>query len=236
MCSTYVSPTDPQVTEEKTSSLDHVHQNFKFANSWLRQFIILSKRAFTQVCMLPATPFSMFALYTCVQKPLPRTSQTDPPQNARDIFPLFFAFVLTAFIGVLLGVVYFQIDYNQRGIQDRLGILFFIVLFSCFSNFQPVRVWLLVKELHAEHMYIRTERACIISTSTSTQVMDTFPSEQKVVMRERAAKSYRVLPCMCVCIVLPAILACTCTMFGPVCTCSVFVHKKQHHARHHRLR
>ncbi len=29
-----------------------------------------------------------------------------------------------------------------------------------------------------------------------SQVMDTFPSEQKVVMRERAAKSYRVLPCM----------------------------------------
>lgn len=84
-------------------------------------------------------------------------------QNARDLFPLFFAFVLTAFIGILLGVVYFQIDYNQRGIQDRLGILFFIVLFACFSNFQPV--------------------------------MDTFPSEQKVVMRERAAKSYRVLPC-----------------------------------------
>lgn len=116
---------------EKTASLDNVHANFKFANSWIRQFMILSKRAFTQ--------------------------------NARDVLPLFFSFVLTAFIGLLLGVVYFQIDYNQPGIQDRMGILFFIVLFACFSNFQPV--------------------------------MDTFPSEQKVVMRERAAKSYRVLPC-----------------------------------------
>ena len=84
-------------------------------------------------------------------------------QNARDVLPLFFSFFLTAFIGLLLGIVYFQIDYDQRGIQDRLGILFFIVLFACFANFQPV--------------------------------MDTFPSEQKVVMRERAAKSYRVLPC-----------------------------------------
>lgn len=83
-------------------------------------------------------------------------------QTSRDVIPLFFTFVLTVVVALLLGVIYINMGKDQAGIQDRVGILFFITLFACFSNFQPV--------------------------------LDVFLSEQKVVQRERASKSYCVLP------------------------------------------
>lgn len=75
-------------------------------------------------------------------------------QVTRDVIPLFFSFVLTTIIGVLLGLIYLQIDMDQRGIQDRVGILFFITLFNCFSNFQPV-----LEVFPAEKSVVQRERA-----------------------------------------------------------------------------
>ncbi|KAK9828718.1 hypothetical protein WJX72_001697 [[Myrmecia] bisecta] len=55
-------------------------------------------------------------------------------QASRDKIPLAIGIVQMIVIGCVLAAIYSGMDYTQKGINDRLGILFFIAIFTAFGN------------------------------------------------------------------------------------------------------
>lgn len=50
-------------------------------------------------------------------------------QSSRDWLPVTLVWVQNAAIGIVLGALYSNISRDQKGIQDRTGVLFFMSIF-----------------------------------------------------------------------------------------------------------
>eukprot|EP00164_Ancoracysta_twista_P004741 GFYU01006420.1.p1 GENE.GFYU01006420.1~~GFYU01006420.1.p1 ORF type:complete len:698 (-),score=217.27 GFYU01006420.1:165-2198(-) len=75
-------------------------------------------------------------------------------QAARDIPTVIFSIVNNIVFGLLLGALYFDMGYEQRNIQDRVGILFFMVINSAFGG-----MFLSINTFPIERQIVTRERA-----------------------------------------------------------------------------
>jgi len=66
--------------------------------------------------------------------PLAYLTQRGWREQMRDKVAVIFKCVFQAFFGVVFGLVYFRLGYDQRSIQDRTGILVFLTMNQAFSS------------------------------------------------------------------------------------------------------
>eukprot|EP01012_Entosiphon_sulcatum_P002779 TRINITY_DN10668_c0_g1_i1.p1 TRINITY_DN10668_c0_g1~~TRINITY_DN10668_c0_g1_i1.p1 ORF type:complete len:629 (-),score=120.34 TRINITY_DN10668_c0_g1_i1:16-1878(-) len=62
--------------------------------------------------------------------------------NLRDPMATFINLFFAIFFGVLIGSIYFRLEKNTNGIQDRMGGLFFIAMNGAFSNLGALEVFM----------------------------------------------------------------------------------------------
>lgn len=74
-------------------------------------------------------------------------------QNLRDHVTNLILLVQAIFLAVLLGLIYIDLDKSQLGIQDRLGVLFFITINSCMGSMFSV-----MQSFPAEKAIVSRER------------------------------------------------------------------------------
>ena len=86
----------------------------------------------------------------------------------------------TLFLGFLVGILYFDVDNNQAGIQDRQGALFFVI----------------VNQGSIPHLSTYSMCSPFISYSAVTSmfgILVTFPAERQVYIREHSDHAYSTL-------------------------------------------
>lgn len=76
-----------------------------------------------EIVMFPNDPFTEFGLL------LKRAWK----QQSRDILPLAITFIQTVVIGFILAAIYSDMENSQTPVQDEIGILFFVTIFSAFG-------------------------------------------------------------------------------------------------------
>jgi len=72
--------------------------------------------------------------HTAFFMPLAYLTQRGWREQMRDKVALIFKCIFQAFFGVVFGLVYFQLGYDQRAIQDRTGILVFLTMNQAFGS------------------------------------------------------------------------------------------------------
>ena len=76
-----------------------------------------------EIVMFPNDPFTEFGLL------LKRAWK----QQSRDILPLAITFIQTVVIGFILAAIYSDMENSLTPVQDEIGILFFVTIFSAFG-------------------------------------------------------------------------------------------------------
>ncbi|EPQ04338.1 ATP-binding cassette sub-family G member 2 [Myotis brandtii] len=61
--------------------------------------------------------------------------------------------IVTAFLGLVIGAIFYDLKHNPAGIQNRAGVLFFLTTNQCFSSITSVELFVVEKKLFI-HEYI----------------------------------------------------------------------------------
>ncbi|XP_006084665.1 ATP-binding cassette sub-family G member 2-like [Myotis lucifugus] len=61
--------------------------------------------------------------------------------------------IVTAFLGLVIGAIFYDLKHNPAGIQNRAGVLFFLTTNQCFSSISSVELFVVEKKLFI-HEYI----------------------------------------------------------------------------------
>ena len=100
----------------------------------------------------------------------------------------------------MLGLVFFNMDLNFAGIQNRLGLIFFSLLIVAFASMSTIGVRLCwhggggrrgdptCSRAVAYQLFVRPRSACVGGAHAGRQFM---AREFEVFLQERAAGSYR---------------------------------------------
>ncbi|XP_023562609.1 ATP-binding cassette sub-family G member 2 [Octodon degus] len=66
---------------------------------------------------------------------------------------LFEQIIVTVILALVIGALYYKLEYNNAGIQNRAGVLFFLTTNQCFSSVSAVELFVVEKKLFT-HEYI----------------------------------------------------------------------------------
>jgi len=80
--------------------------------------------------------------------------------NLRNASLLRLQYVTTILLGLLLGLIFFRLDYDLRGTQDRLGVLFFLANLLTFSTMSSIDLF-----FQDRAIFVRERATSMYSTS-----------------------------------------------------------------------
>eukprot|EP00933_Yihiella_yeosuensis_P038428 TRINITY_DN32360_c0_g1_i1.p1 TRINITY_DN32360_c0_g1~~TRINITY_DN32360_c0_g1_i1.p1 ORF type:complete len:644 (+),score=106.78 TRINITY_DN32360_c0_g1_i1:59-1990(+) len=126
---------DPEALQKTESRLSELKEAWRSHSTTLAQqaddeAIDLAEKRQSILDARPAKPAGQNTFWM----PLYFLLQRGWREQMRDKVALIFKCVFMAFFGVIFGLVYFQLGYTQKSVQDRMGILVFLTMNQAFGS------------------------------------------------------------------------------------------------------
>eukprot|EP00929_Paragymnodinium_shiwhaense_P103829 TRINITY_DN6762_c0_g1_i1.p1 TRINITY_DN6762_c0_g1~~TRINITY_DN6762_c0_g1_i1.p1 ORF type:complete len:661 (+),score=197.53 TRINITY_DN6762_c0_g1_i1:113-2095(+) len=126
-------PSEQERTEKQRNELQEAWSK-RAADKVQENSKLLSMSAEDRVQSILAARVEEPAGQTCTMTPLFLLLKRGWREQMRDKLSIALKIFFNAFFTMVFGLVYFQLDYSQKSIQDRMGLLFFLTMNQAFGS------------------------------------------------------------------------------------------------------